>query len=450
MRHRVRTLALAAQCALLLSLATHAQGVTETYLFRDSFAPIEGSGNVLVPVSNATNATIVTDGPNFKDGAFVTEQISTSACASGPTIRAWSFPISGGLRHLNNAPAVISGSYTISMLLRYNPMDTGYARLIDFSNSTLDSGIYKLNNGVSFFPLGTFAAGSFVSNQDVFVTVTRDANTKTASLYINGQAAGTQVDTNNLYTPLATTMYFLMDNTTGNAAVYETDPGVIAYLQLRDTPLAPEDVPASLTAICDAVACGDGIVAGGETCDDGNTLAGDGCSPSCAVEACYTCTGQPSDCTFLMDEPACTTTTTTTLVTLTTASTTSTTTTTTTTSTTLPQGCAAFQAASYDSILCRLNALITRVQGETQLGNYQKLSLKNLQQAKARIEAARGNSNTKKVRKLLQQGGKAITQYIHRLSSHTASKKLPSALRQDYIKDGNAIAPDVKALRSKS
>ena len=30
--------------------------------------------------------------------------------------------------------------------------------------------------------------------------------------------------------------------------------------------------------------CGDGIVDGGEQCDDGNTQDGDGCSSSCALE----------------------------------------------------------------------------------------------------------------------------------------------------------------------
>jgi cysteine-rich repeat protein len=34
------------------------------------------------------------------------------------------------------------------------------------------------------------------------------------------------------------------------------------------------------------VACGDGLVAGTEQCDDGNTLAGDGCSPACRFEYC--------------------------------------------------------------------------------------------------------------------------------------------------------------------
>jgi cysteine-rich repeat protein len=43
--------------------------------------------------------------------------------------------------------------------------------------------------------------------------------------------------------------------------------------------------------------CGDGTLAGAETCDDGGTTPGDGCSPTCTVEPGYTCTGQPSSCT---------------------------------------------------------------------------------------------------------------------------------------------------------
>ena len=48
----------------------------------------------------------------------------------------------------------------------------------------------------------------------------------------------------------------------------------------------------------EADACGNGLLDGGETCDDGNTTAGDGCSAACGVENCYACTGEPSSCTF--------------------------------------------------------------------------------------------------------------------------------------------------------
>nr|HPH68127.1 proprotein convertase P-domain-containing protein [Kofleriaceae bacterium] len=44
--------------------------------------------------------------------------------------------------------------------------------------------------------------------------------------------------------------------------------------------------------------CGDGIVVAGETCDDGNTVNGDGCTSTCGTEGGYTCVGAPSVCTF--------------------------------------------------------------------------------------------------------------------------------------------------------
>ena len=43
--------------------------------------------------------------------------------------------------------------------------------------------------------------------------------------------------------------------------------------------------------------CGDGVVTGGEQCDDGNTHSGDGCSQDCTIEPGYACTGAPSVCT---------------------------------------------------------------------------------------------------------------------------------------------------------
>lgn len=43
--------------------------------------------------------------------------------------------------------------------------------------------------------------------------------------------------------------------------------------------------------------CGDGVIEGTETCDDDDTDSLDGCSNVCAIEAGYSCTGEPSVCT---------------------------------------------------------------------------------------------------------------------------------------------------------
>jgi cysteine-rich repeat protein len=42
--------------------------------------------------------------------------------------------------------------------------------------------------------------------------------------------------------------------------------------------------------------CGNAVIDADETCDDGNTRAGDGCSSTCRIESGYTCDGEPSAC----------------------------------------------------------------------------------------------------------------------------------------------------------
>ncbi len=48
-------------------------------------------------------------------------------------------------------------------------------------------------------------------------------------------------------------------------------------------------------SVCNTI-CGDGLVAGAESCDDGNLTNGDGCSNTCNVQVGFTCIGQPSVC----------------------------------------------------------------------------------------------------------------------------------------------------------
>ncbi len=50
--------------------------------------------------------------------------------------------------------------------------------------------------------------------------------------------------------------------------------------------------------------CGDGIVAGSEECDDGNTLYNDGCG-MCHVETGWTCWGEPSSCAPVCGDDLC-------------------------------------------------------------------------------------------------------------------------------------------------
>jgi cysteine-rich repeat protein len=52
--------------------------------------------------------------------------------------------------------------------------------------------------------------------------------------------------------------------------------------------------PSACTTIC-----GDGLLLGTEQCDDSNAAGGDGCTATCTVEGGWNCNGQPSSCTFV-------------------------------------------------------------------------------------------------------------------------------------------------------
>jgi hypothetical protein len=227
---------------LLAGGSVHA--AVNTYMFRDSLAPVEGAGNTLVATFN--------NGP-FVNGSFVNTTIDASVCPGTPTVRGWSFPQYGGLQTPNNLPAVVGGSYTISMIVKFNPMRAGYSRLIDFSNSTLDTGIYELDGGLSLYPVGTFAPGSFVNDVYSFVTFTRDGGTNVVSVFVGATPAGTYTDNTGLYVPLAQNVIFLMDNTTGSAAISESSPGIITYLKLIDTPVTAAQIPALQVEACSSV-----------------------------------------------------------------------------------------------------------------------------------------------------------------------------------------------------
>jgi len=52
-------------------------------------------------------------------------------------------------------------------------------------------------------------------------------------------------------------------------------------------------------------ACGDGIIAGTDPCDDGNTASGDGCSVNCKLEPGFVCVTQGSVPNSVCHRPTC-------------------------------------------------------------------------------------------------------------------------------------------------
>jgi hypothetical protein len=105
---------------------------------------------------------------------------------------------------------------------------------------------------------------------------------------------------------------------------------------------------------------------------------------------------------------------------------------------------------TFGSISCRLTALRAHVNGEPGLGAFQSKLAKSVDKAASNVgEGATlcGASNVKKTKKRLQQGGKALTQFVHRLRGNAARKQL-GALPDAFVAEAQPIADDVKALRS--
>ena len=106
---------------------------------------------------------------------------------------------------------------------------------------------------------------------------------------------------------------------------------------------------------------------------------------------------------------------------------------------------------TFASIRCRVDTLVARVTSENGLGDFQPKLLQTLGKATERTEAANGfcaDANTKKARQRSKQVIRELTQYAHRLSTRAARNKLDVTLREELRGLGEAIKPDVIALRS--
>jgi hypothetical protein len=124
------------------------------------------------------------------------------------------------------------------------------------------------------------------------------------------------------------------------------------------------------------------------------------------------------------------------------------------TTTTLPAGsCAATPAgATFDSIACRLAALVEETKSESALGALQAKLQGTLGKAVDRTESARGqcaSDETKAASSRLKQVGRQLIQYSHRLRGRSARKKVKNdALLEHLAGTADAIQRDVKSLRS--
>ena len=212
---------------LMIAGLLHAQdSVTHTYFFNGNFNERSG-GPALREIidSTCTNASL---------GTFGKDSIITSSglCANGNSASAFKFTAGGGVQYLNTSGA-IGESYTIHVFFKFNDLG-GYSRIIDFSNSRTDDGIYLYGNCLNFYPNG--AQGPcpyFQPNKFYLISLVRDSATKVITAYVDGAVFATYTDANNLYVSAGTStpLNFFRDD---NEVKCQVKSGSIKYLSISN------------------------------------------------------------------------------------------------------------------------------------------------------------------------------------------------------------------------
>jgi len=110
----------------------------------------------------------------------------------------------------------------------------------------------------------------------------------------------------------------------------------------------------------------------------------------------------------------------------------------------VPGGCDA--VPTFVSIDCRLDQLVEKLQSATDLGRMQRVLVNVAMRARTRKQAAEAIGTGKKARKQMKQAVKGLRSFLHKLSSHTARKKIPPPTLQAFTQEATPIVADMQTL----
>ncbi|HMO14585.1 MAG TPA: PEP-CTERM sorting domain-containing protein [Pirellulaceae bacterium] len=158
----------------------------------------------------------------------------------GPT--GYTFAASQGLSFVSGLAD--PGNYSIETIFHFNEL-TGYRKIIDFKDLTVDTGLYNISTQLTYYGGGAAGApGSFSPGVDVRLIVTRDSATNVFTAYINGNYILDFTDSSNLALANGPSniIHFFMDDiaTGGNEAA----PGFVDLIRFYNAPLSAAEVAA--------------------------------------------------------------------------------------------------------------------------------------------------------------------------------------------------------------
>ena len=205
-----------------------------TYLFTSTpFTAIPSSGPVMQPIGTTTTPVFVT--------------MPASTCPGMPVVKLTHFDVHSGFK----AKAFFTGTYSIEMIFKFDQL-TGYNRIIDFSNSLSDNGIYTLDDCFNLYPDGDvgLCPGAFDTTNYKQLVITRDNSTGQMNIYLNGTAFVNYHDSTNYYVigaaPNDSIKFFKDDLDVPD----EDWSGNVALIRMCDFVLNPAQINSSYNDFC--------------------------------------------------------------------------------------------------------------------------------------------------------------------------------------------------------
>ena len=209
------------------------------YFFMNTLGEVNGNGPTLTQNLSASCS------PTPAGGSYITDNL----CASATTV--FAFNRYAGLNYPN--PNLVTSTYTINVYWKFSTYGGGYARIIDFSNSTSDAGIYCLGNQLNFFPNGNIGgAGLFVDGNYYLLSMVRDGSTNMIKVYINGVFLSSYNDASNTY-KLATNTTPLIFFRDDNPVPCEARDGRVKYISIINTTSTDAQITSVYTSICNTI-----------------------------------------------------------------------------------------------------------------------------------------------------------------------------------------------------
>lgn len=237
MTNRFKTKLLLAIFPVIFCLASKAQPL-HSYTFN---GVLTGIGGAPALTQNLTCGALA--------GAFGVQTVAvTGQTCTASTV--FCFNDGAGLNYPN--PSYITNQYTVHLFFKFNTLG-GYARVIDFKNSTTDNGAYLLNNCLNFYNNGNVGTCPFfTANIYYLLTLVRNGATNIVTVYVNGNLFTTYNDAAGGYacTTNTTPIIFFRDD---NVVSCEAQPGCVRYISVSSATSNATQVMSTFTNICNVI-----------------------------------------------------------------------------------------------------------------------------------------------------------------------------------------------------